>query len=34
MSPEAFGPGLLLALRHAAVAVGVARGLEVALTPG
>jgi 4-hydroxy-tetrahydrodipicolinate reductase len=33
-SPEAFGPGLLLALRHAAVAVGVARGLEVALAAG
>lgn len=30
-SPEAFGPGLLLAAKHAARAVGVARGLEHAL---
>jgi 4-hydroxy-tetrahydrodipicolinate reductase len=32
-SPEAFGPGLLAAARHAARAVGVARGLEHALAP-
>jgi 4-hydroxy-tetrahydrodipicolinate reductase len=30
-SPEAFAPGILLALRYAAGASGVARGLEVAL---
>jgi 4-hydroxy-tetrahydrodipicolinate reductase len=30
-SPEAFGPGILLALRHASTRAGVARGLEVAL---
>jgi len=29
--PEAFGPGILLALRHARTAVGVGRGLELAL---
>ncbi len=30
-SPEAFGPGILAALRHAAVAEGVGRGLGLAL---
>jgi 4-hydroxy-tetrahydrodipicolinate reductase len=30
-TPEAFGPGILLALRFAANAIGVARGLDVAL---
>lgn len=30
-SPEAFGPGILLALRYASNATGVARGLELAL---
>jgi 4-hydroxy-tetrahydrodipicolinate reductase len=31
LGPEAFGPGILLALRHAAGAPGVAYGLEAAL---
>ncbi len=31
LGPEAFGPGILLALRHAARALGVARGLGPAL---
>lgn len=31
LGPEAFGPGLLLALEHAATARGVGRGLELAL---
>lgn len=30
-SPEAFGPGILVSLRYAAVCLGIARGLEVAL---
>ena len=30
-SPEAFGPGLVVAAKHAARAIGVARGLEHAL---
>ncbi len=33
LGPEAFGPGLLLALRHAARATGVGFGLEHALGP-
>jgi len=31
LGPEAFGPGILLALRYAATAAGVGRGLELAL---
>ena len=33
LGPEAFGPGILAALRHAARATGVAFGLEAALAP-